>query len=62
MYIQVLRPLQPLIDYTIYYLYSLNGQDIVDIKITVLIACLNTIIKFTWPTELPFIKREKYIY
>lgn len=51
-----------LIDYTIYYPYGLNGQDIIGVGITVLVACLNTIIKFARSTKLLFIKREKYIY
>ena len=36
----------PPIDYTIYYLYSLNSQNIVDVGIIVLVVYFNTIIKF----------------
>jgi len=42
----------PLIDYTIYYLYSFNSQDIVGIGITALVTYLNAIIKFARPTML----------
>jgi len=52
----------PPIDYTIHYPYGLNGQDIVGVGITALVAYLNTIIKFARPTKLPFIEREKCIY
>ena len=52
----------PLTDYTICYLYGLNGQDIVGVGITALVARLDAVIKFARPTKLLFIEREKYIY